>query len=1077
MLQAVPQSGHLRAAAPIDHHQPESTVAVMPSSTVLPAWKRHLAEWSALGMGVALLAAAGLLWQRGEAERMLSAEQDRIDVFANLVANDISVSLVAVNQALAGIVRDRLPDPDRVDVEAVNRRMTALSEAMPSVRGMTFIGVDGKVVSGVPADLIGRDFSQRDYFTTPRRLVDPATFYLAPPFRSIRGDIVVTASRMVPGRDGAFRGIVSATLSPRYFTGMLRSVLYAPDVRAAVAGSGGQPFIEVGAALPAAAAADGSGPAVLGGRAPLLAQRKIQPANVGIDGFLTVTISRDGNAVVAPLNRQFAMLAALLALFAAAAALLLAWSQRRRRRQHQLDAERRRERNLDNALRDSEARFRTLIEEAPVAVAMLRAGRFVYTNRRYNLLHGHPAGESMAGMPWRAMIAPASLQRLGEQEALIAADSPAEQHFEAVGLRRDGSSIPVFKATTWVELADGPATLIFAQDISKQKRAEAFLLEARDAAEAASRSKAEFLANMSHEIRTPLNAILGLAYLLEQAELGADAQAMLLKIRASGRSLLGIINDVLDVSKIEAGAMTLDRSWFALQDVIDNVAATMGVAVADKDIELLVQPLPRQVGSIMGDALRLEQLLVNLTSNAIKFTASGRVELAVLAAPPQQQQQQQQGDNVDLTFEVRDTGIGIDPAQQQAIFAPFTQADTSTTRRFGGTGLGLTICKQLVALMKGRIGVRSAPGEGSVFWFTIPVPCMPATHASNAYSSPDMLDLQVLAVADSAPALDNAALVARSLGWRVDTLAIPAASAATAADGAGAGAGVVENAPAHTVQRRRLDGTLPGVILLDCHDDGAAVANARAIRVALAGAACPLVVLSSTYAVAALNAGASADAGLAGDHGAIDAVLTKPLTASTLYNAVIEARRKRASAASGAAARSGGRQLAGLRLLVVDDSEINREVARRILSDQGASVALAGDGSAALDWLNEHPDEVDLVLMDVQMPVMDGIEATRQLRTMARFDRLPIVALTAGAFQSHHDAARAAGMSHFITKPFDIPLTIALIRRLTGLQEREEAATAAAAAAAAGCHGSPADDGNRPDSHAATLARPPTFPT
>ena len=1017
----------------------------MPSATALPAWKRHLAEWSALGIGVALLAAAGVFWHRGEAERMLAAEQDRIDVFANLIANDISVSLVAINQALAGIVRDRLPDPAHVDVEAVNRRMTALSEAMPSVRGMTFIGVDGKVVSGVPADLIGRDFSQRDYFITPRRLADPATFYLAPPFRSIRGDIVVTASRMVPGRDGAFRGIVSATLSPRYFTGMLRTVLYAPDVRAAVAGSGGQPFIEVGAALPAAGAGSGRGPAVLGGRAPLLAQRKIEPANVGIDGYLTVTISRDGNAVVAPLNRQFAMLAALFALFTAAAALLMAWSQRRRHRQRQLDADRRHERDLDNALRDSEARFRTLIEEAPVAVAILRAGRFVYTNRRYNLLHGYPAGESMAGAPWRAMIEPASLARLGEQEALIAADSPAEQHFEAVGLRRDGSSIPVFKATTRVELADGPATLIFAQDISKQKRAEAFLLEARDAAEAASRSKAEFLANMSHEIRTPLNAILGLAYLLEQAELGADAQAMLLKIRASGRSLLGIINDVLDVSKIEAGAMTLDRSWFALQDVIDNVAATMGVAVADKDIELLVQPLPRQVGSIMGDALRLEQLLVNLTSNAIKFTASGRVELAVLAAPLQ-------GDSVELTFEVRDTGIGIDPAQQQAIFSPFTQADTSTTRRFGGTGLGLTICKQLVALMKGRIGVRSAPGEGSVFWFTIPVPCMPATAASTAYSSPDMLDLEVLAVADSAPALDNAALVARSLGWRVDTLAITTADATEA--------GAVEAAPAQAVCRRRLDGALPGVILLDCHDDGAAVAHARAIRVALGGAACPLVVLSSTYAVAALNAGASADAGLAGDHGAIDAVLTKPLTASTLYNAVIEARRKRASAATGAAARSGGRQLAGLRLLVVDDSEINREVARRILSDQGASVALASDGRAALDWLNEHADKVDLVLMDVQMPVMDGIEATRQLRTMARFDRLPIVALTAGAFQSHHDAARAAGMSHFITKPFDIPLTIALIRRLTGLQEREEAATAAAAATAAGRHSGAANDSN-----------------
>ena len=462
----------------------------------------------------------------------------------------------------------------------------------------------------------------------------------------------------------------------------------------------------------------------------------------------------------------------------------------------------------------------------------------------------------------------------------------------------------------------------------------------------------------------------------------------------------------------------------------------MGVAVADKDIALLVQPLPRQAASIMGDALRLEQLLVNLTSNAIKFTASGRVELAVLAGA-------QKGDRLELTFEVRDTGIGIDPAQQQAIFSPFTQADSSTTRRFGGTGLGLTICKQLVALMQGQIGVRSTVGVGSVFWFSIPVQCMPAVAASMAYSSPDMLDLEVLALADSTPALDNAALLGRSLGWRIDTLNVSADAGADDGPAAGESKAVtsaVTAAVMAAVQRRRLDGALPGVILLDCHDDSAAVANARAIRVALGAEQCPLVVMSSTFAVAALNAGASFDAAQAGDHGAIDAVLTKPLTASTLYNAVIEARRKRASAGAGASGiKAGGRQLAGLRLLVVDDSEINREVARRILSDQGASVALADDGSAALAWLNQHPDEVDLVLMDVQMPVMDGIEATRQLRAMPRFDRLPIVALTAGAFQSHHDAARDAGMSHFITKPFDIPLTIALIRRLTGLQEREDA--------------------------------------
>jgi CheY-like chemotaxis protein len=229
---------------------------------------------------------------------------------------------------------------------------------------------------------------------------------------------------------------------------------------------------------------------------------------------------------------------------------------------------------------------------------------------------------------------------------------------------------------------------------------------------------------------------------------------------------------------------------------------------------------------------------------------------------------------------------------------------------------------------------------------------------------------------------------------------------------------------------------------------------ARAVRAIVGEQACPVVVMTSTYTVATLHDDGlheepGCDAGAAAAQGAIDAVLTKPLTASTLYNAVIEARRKRASMQVGAGSGGGPAQLAGIRLLVVDDSDINREVARRILSDQGATVALADDGSAALAWLDEHGDEVDLVLMDVQMPVMDGIEATRRLRASPRFDRLPIVALTAGAFQSHHDAASAAGMSHFITKPFDIPLTIALIRRLTGRHDEADAAPPPAVADAA----------------------------
>jgi PAS domain S-box-containing protein len=407
-----------------------------------------------------------------------------------------------------------------------------------------------------------------------------------------------------------------------------------------------------------------------------------------------------------------------------------------------------------------------------------------------------------------------------------------------------------------------------ARDVTESKRLEQVLQEknvelesARLAADKANLAKSDFLSSMSHEIRSPLNAILGLAYLLEHARLDQDSNSMVRKIRASGRMLLSLISDVLDVSKIEAGQMVIEQAPFRLADVIDNLSVVLGVAVGQKNIELIIQPPPAGVLTLIGDALRLEQVLINLSINAIKFTHAGQVELRTELL------YRDRGQTL-LRFTVRDTGIGIAPELQEGVFAAFTQADSSTTRRFGGTGLGLTICRQLVHLMGGEIGLVSVLGKGSEFWFTVP--------------------LKTVADADS------------------------------------------------TVSNSVREETLIA-----------------------------------------------------------------------------------------------GQSLQGIRVLVVDDSEINREVASRILQGQGAIVELANDGQAALDWLQAHAEAVDLVLMDVQMPVMDGIEATRRLRRIPRFAELPIIALTAGAFKSQHDDAAAAGMSHFISKPFDVPSTIALIQRLS----------------------------------------------
>lgn len=559
-------------------------------------------------------------------------------------------------------------------------------------------------------------------------------------------------------------------------------------------------------------------------------------------------------------------------------------------------------------------------------------------------------------------------------------------------VRREGTRLPVALNVSALRDERGQASgfLVMASDLTEQKQRDSELHEAISAAEQANRSKSDFLANMSHEIRTPMNAILGMLYLLDRVDLPAVAEDMIRKINLAARSLLSIINDVLDFSKIEAGRIEVEEAPFDLAEVLDNVATLMGSAVDAQTVEMLVSPVPEGARHLRGDALRLGQVLINLVSNAIKFTEYGEVSLSVCRLPDSEP------GTVRLRFVVSDTGIGIPPEKQAMIFSPFSQVDSSTTRRFGGTGLGLSICKRLVALMGGTLHVDSTPGEGSRFHFDLAFPLADAPGDAMPYRGP----WHVLVVDDHDMAREHLSRVIQGFGW----------TAEEAESGTQAIARVTspDAAPCDVVL---MDWQMPG---------GDGLSAAADIRGRLQTSQQPIIIMVTAFERRLVDHEPHRDT--------VDAVLTKPVTASMLYNAINEVLARRDPGLRGhRAPPASGQRLTGYRLLVVDDSEINREVAQRILEGEGARVTQACDGREALDLLRKARDRFDAVLMDVQMPVMDGYEATRRIRALPLLADLPVIALTAGAFKPQQDAALAVGMNAFVAKPFEVPDLIAAI--------------------------------------------------
>ena len=573
---------------------------------------------------------------------------------------------------------------------------------------------------------------------------------------------------------------------------------------------------------------------------------------------------------------------------------------------------------------------------------------------------------------------------------------------EATYVHRDGTRIPVLLTVTSIRDEAGAILghIGVAVDLTERRKIEEALRESTEAAMAASRSKADFLANMSHEIRTPMSAVLGLAYVLERRPLDPDSRDLVRKLRRAGNSLRVLIDGVLDFSKIESGHLELENAPYRLDDLLENLATIMGNTAGDKDLELVIGAPPSGAEWLLGDAHRLEQILINLTGNAIKFTDHGSVSVDIDLVS-------RTGNDLVLGFSVRDTGIGIPPDQIGGIFASFTQADASTTRRFGGTGLGLAISRRLVNLMGGTIFVESEPGRGSHFRFTIAA----SAAAKEELDPGSLVQLDILVADDIEMSRDAIASVAKSMGWHPVSV------------------GSGHEAIRETLER--IDSESPfDILLLDWKmPDLDGLATAIRLRADLADRSPPIVLLATAYSREELaNHPDSAE---------VDGILSKPVTGSSLYNAVVEATRRREEA-SPQVVPTRVRRLVGMRVLVVDDYEANRDLLRSIFVDEGAEVELAENGRQAVGWLEGHPDSVDIVLMDVQMPLMDGYTAARLLRANPRMAGLPILALSAGVFEDEQEAALKAGMNAFVAKPFDVKELIETMLRLVGSEPRTD---------------------------------------